>query len=93
VHPLNRIISYYQAGIMRIDYGSHDNKNNKIKLNKKLYGCPTCLKSRYVVLSSTIKYKRYHYRELYCHLCNISFSPIHAVTPFELKEYSNNMKM
>jgi transcription elongation factor Elf1 len=77
---------------MQIDYRNHD-KKSKIKLNKKLLGCPTCRRSRYVVLTSTIKDKRYHYRELYCHSCNISFSYIHAVTPFELKEYSNNMKM
>jgi hydrogenase maturation factor HypF (carbamoyltransferase family) len=78
---------------MQIDHGNHDDNNNKIKLNKKLRGCPSCRKSRYVVLSSTIKDKRYHYRELYCHLCNISFSYVHAVTPFKLKEYFNNMKM
>jgi len=79
---------------MQIDYGNHDNNNNnKRKLDKKLYGCPTCHRSIYVVLTSTIKDKRYHYRELHCHSCNISFSPIHAVTPFELNELSNNMKM
>jgi hypothetical protein len=72
---------------MQIDDSSND---NKIKLNRKLYGCPACHKSRYVVLTSTIKDKRYRYRELYCYLCNISISYIHAVTPFELKEYSNN---
>ncbi len=76
---------------MQIDYGNKN--NNKIKPDKKLYGCPTCRKSRYVVLTSTIKDKRYHYRELYCHSCNISFSSTHAVTPFELNELSNNMKM
>ena len=75
---------------MQVDYG---NNNNKTKINRRLCGCPTCHKSRYVVLSSTIKDKRYHFRELYCHLCNISFSYRHAVTPFELSEYSNNMKM
>jgi transcription elongation factor Elf1 len=69
---------------MQRDY-SNDN-GNKRKLDKKLFGCPACDMSRYVVLTSTIKDKRYHYRELYCHLCNISFSPVHAVTPFELKE-------
>jgi transcription elongation factor Elf1 len=74
---------------MRID---HSNNNNKTKLNRRLRGCPTCHKSRYVVLSPTIKDKHYHYSELYCHLCNISFSLVQAVTPFEL-EYSNNMKM
>lgn len=72
---------------MQVDQG------NKAKLNRRLYGCPTCHKSRYVVISSTIKDKGYHYRELYCHLCDILFSYRHAVTPFELREYSNNMKM
>ena len=77
---------------MQVDYGN--NNNNRIKkINRRLCGCPTCRKSRYVVLSSTIKDKRYHFRELYCHLCNISFSYVHAVTPFELREYSNNIKM
>ena len=75
---------------MRVD---HSKNNNKTKLNRRLCGCPTCHKSRYVVLSSTIKNKPYHLRELYCHLCNISFSYVHVVTPFELREYSNNMKM
>ena len=41
--------------------------------------------SRYVVLTSTIKDKRYYYRELYCHSCNISFSPVHAVTADDWK--------
>ena len=76
---------------MQIDHGNQD--NNKIKLNKKLLGCPTCRKSRYVVLSSTIEDKRYHYSEVYCHSCNISFSYVHTVTPFELKEYSNNIEI
>ncbi len=74
---------------MRVDYRN----NNKTKLNRRLCGCPTCHKSSYVVLSSTIKDKHHHYRELYCHLCNVSFSSVQAVTPFELREYSNNMKM
>ena len=78
---------------MQIDYGNYDNNDNKTKLNRKLSGCPVCHKSSHVVLTSTIKDKRYHYRELYCHSCNISFSPVHAVIPCELKEYSNNMKM
>ena len=64
---------------------SKDN-DSKRKLDKKLLGCPACKKSRYVVITSTIKDKRYHYRELYCHLCNISFSPIHAVIPVGLKD-------
>jgi transcription elongation factor Elf1 len=68
---------------MHVHYG---NNNDKRKLNKKLFGCPACHKSRYVVLTSTIKDKFYHYRELYCHSCNILFSSIHAVTPLELKE-------
>ena len=79
----------YQAIRMRVDH----NNSNKTKLNRRLCGCPTCHKSSYVVLSSTMKDKHYHYRELYCHLCNISFSSVQAVTPFELREYSNNMKM
>jgi len=75
---------------MHVDHGDN---NNKSKLNRRLYGCPTCHKSRYVVISSTIKDKGYHYRELYCHLCDILFSYRHVVTPFELRECSNNMKM
>jgi transcription elongation factor Elf1 len=71
--------------IMQIGY-SNDNDKNKRKPDKKLFGCPACHTSRYVVLTSTIRDKRYHYRELYCHSCNISFSPHHAVSPFELKE-------
>jgi transcription elongation factor Elf1 len=70
--------------IMQIGY-SNDNENKR-KLDKKLFGCPACHTSRYVVLTSTIKDKRNDYRELYCHSCNISFSPHHAVSPFELKE-------
>ena len=77
---------------MQVDDDSN-NDNNKLKQNRRLYGCPTCHKSRYVVLTSTIKDKRYHYRELYCHSCNISFSYIHAVTPSELKEHSSNVKI
>ena len=76
---------------MQVDHGNNNNKTKKI--NRRLCGCPTCHKSRYVVLSSTIKDKGYHYRELYCHLCDILFSYRHVVTPFELREYSNNMKM
>jgi hypothetical protein len=66
---------------MQVDYSNDNNNNNsKIKQDKKLLGCPDCFMSRYVVLRSTIKDKRYHYRELYCHSYDISFSPIHAVT-------------
>jgi transcription elongation factor Elf1 len=65
--------------------GYNDDKGKR-KLDKKLFGCPACHASRYVVATSTIKDKRYHYRELYCHSCNISFSPVHAVTPIELNE-------
>ena len=68
---------------MQIDCS--DNKNSK-GLNKKLLGCPACHSSRNVVLTKTIQNKYYHYRELYCHFCNIVFSPIHAVTPIEVKE-------
>jgi hypothetical protein len=68
---------------MQIGYS---NDKGKGKLEKKLFGCPACHVSRYVVVTSTIKDKRYQYRELYCHYCNISFSPAHAVTPIELKE-------
>ncbi|HET7390809.1 MAG TPA: hypothetical protein VFJ51_08285 [Nitrososphaeraceae archaeon] len=72
---------------MQTDHRGNYESNKKIKLDKKLLGCPACGTSKYVVLTSTIKDKRYRYRELHCHSCNISFSPIHAVTPFELKEY------
>jgi transcription elongation factor Elf1 len=65
--------------------GYNDDKGKR-KLDKKLFGCPACHASRYVVATSTIKDKRYHYRELYCHSCNITFSPVHAVTPIELNE-------
>jgi transcription elongation factor Elf1 len=65
--------------------GYNDDKGKR-KLDKKLFGCPACYASRYVVATSTIKDKRYHYRELYCHSCNITFSPVHAVTPIELNE-------
>jgi len=72
---------------MQVDYSNDNNNNNsKRKLDKKLLGCPACYMSRYVVLTSTIKDKRYHYRELYCHSCNISFSPVHAVIPSELEQ-------
>ena len=67
-------------------HNSNNSNNNKKKLDKKLFGCPVCHKSRYIVLTSTIKDKHYHNRELYCHSCNILFSSIHAVTPLELKE-------
>jgi hypothetical protein len=77
---------------MQVDDASKNN-NNKLKQNRRLCGCPTCHRSRYVVLTSTIKDKRYHYRELYCHLCNITITYIHAVTPVELKEHCNNAKM
>ena len=77
--------------LMHIDYGTHDNNKNKTNLNKKLLGCPTCRKSRYVVITSTYKNKPFHPRELYCHSCDISFSSLKAVTPFELDELSNNM--
>jgi transcription elongation factor Elf1 len=86
------MISSWQEELMQIDYGNHD-KKSKIKLNKRLLGCPTCRKSRYVVITSIDKDKRYHYLELYCHSCDNSFLPIDAVTPFELNELSNNMKM
>ena len=67
---------------MQIDYDDR----KKVTLNKKILGCPICHSSRYVVLTESIKDKYYHYRELYCHLCNILFSPIHATTPVEIKE-------
>ena len=69
---------------MQIDF--IDNKNVKKELNKKLLGCPACHSSRYVVLTKNIKDKLYHYRELYCHFCNIVFSPMHSVTPKEINE-------
>jgi uncharacterized protein YbaR (Trm112 family) len=55
-------------------------------LNKRLFGCPTCKRARYVVLTQNIKDKYYHYRELYCHSCNILFSSVQAVMPAEIKE-------
>jgi hypothetical protein len=70
---------------MRIDCGDND-KSTKIGLNKKLQGCPRCHSSRYVVLTKNIKDKSYRYREIYCHFCDIVFSPIHAVTPIEINE-------
>lgn len=69
---------------MQIDCS--DKKNFKKRPNKKLLGCPTCHSSRYVVLTENIKDKIYHYREIYCHFCNIVFSPMHAVTPIEINE-------
>ena len=54
-------------------------------INKKLFGCPVCQRPYYVVLTENIKNKYYHYRELYCHSCNVLFSPIHAVAPIEPK--------
>lgn len=52
----------------------------------------TKFEARYVFLTSIIKDKHYHYRKLYCHSCTISFSPHHAVSPFELKDSNRNMK-
>jgi hypothetical protein len=70
---------------MWIDF-TNNNKNIKKGQNKKLLGCPSCHNSRYVILTENIKDKIYHYRELYCHFCNIVFSPTHAVTPIELND-------
>jgi hypothetical protein len=64
---------------MRI--GSH--KDKKKVFDKYLYGCPTCHLSRYVILSENIQDPAYHKYELYCHSCNVVFSPLHAVLPLE----------
>lgn len=64
---------------MRID----SNKDKKKVFDKYLYGCPTCHLSRYVILSENIPDPAYHKYELYCHSCNVVFSPIHAVLPLE----------
>ena len=59
------------------------NKDNKKIFDKYLYGCPTCHLSRYVILSENIQDPAYHKYELYCHSCNVVFSPLHAVLPLE----------
>ena len=59
------------------------NKDKKKVFDKYLYGCPTCHLSRYVILSENIQDPVYHKYELYCHSCNVVFSPIHAVLPLE----------
>jgi hypothetical protein len=58
-------------------------KDKKKIFDKYLYGCPTCHLSRYVILSENIQDPAYHKYELYCHSCNVVFSPIHAVLPME----------
>jgi hypothetical protein len=58
-------------------------KDKKKVFDKYLYGCPTCHLSRYVILSENIQDPAYHKYELYCHSCNVVFSPIHAVLPME----------
>jgi hypothetical protein len=58
-------------------------KEKKKVFDKYLYGCPTCHLSRYVILSENIQDPAYHKYELYCHSCNVVFSPIHAVLPME----------
>ena len=61
--------------------------NNKRKIfDKYLYGCPFCRLSRYIVLSENIKDPRYHKHELYCHNCNVVFSPAHSVLPLEFNK-------
>ena len=40
-------------------------------INKKLFGCPVCQRSYYVVLTENIKNKYFHYREL-THTCSCS---------------------
>jgi hypothetical protein len=59
------------------------NKDKKKGFDKYLYGCPTCHLSRYVILSENIQDPAYHKYELYCHSCNVVFSPMHAVLPLE----------
>jgi hypothetical protein len=59
------------------------NKDKKKVFDKYLYGCPTCHLSRYVILSENIQDVAYHKYELYCHSCNVVFSPMHAVLPME----------
>jgi hypothetical protein len=59
------------------------NKDKKKIFDKYLYGCPTCHLSRYVILSENIQDPAYHKYELYCHSCNVVFSPTHAVLPME----------
>ena len=58
--------------------------NHENLLANRLFGCPLCYLSRYVVLTKEIKDKSFHHNELYCHSCNILFSMIHSVPPFEL---------
>lgn len=58
-------------------------KDKKKVFDKYLYGCPTCHLSRYVILSENIQDPAYHKYELYCHSCNVVFSPLHAVLPLE----------
>jgi hypothetical protein len=36
-----------------------------------------------VILSENIQDPAYHKYELYCHSCNVVFSPMHAVLPME----------
>jgi hypothetical protein len=59
------------------------NKDKKKVFDKYLYGCPTCHLSRYVIFSENIQDPAYHKYELYCHSCNVVFSPLHAVLPLE----------
>ncbi len=59
------------------------NNDKKKVFDKYLYGCPTCHLSRYVILSENIQDPAYHKYELYCHRCNVVFSPMHAVLPME----------
>ena len=59
------------------------NNDKKKVFDKYLYGCPTCHLSRYVILSENIQDPAYHKYELYCHSCNVVFSPLHAVLPLE----------
>jgi len=59
-----------------------ENKTNFSKgLNKRLFGCPKCQSSNYLVLAKSIMKRYYPSRELYCHFCNIVFSRIQAVSP------------
>lgn len=64
---------------MNIVFGH--NMNFKNGLNKRLFGCPICQSSNYLIFTKIIVNRHPNSRDLYCHYCNIAFSRTQAVTP------------
>jgi|GEM_PF-3875563 transcription elongation factor Elf1 len=68
--------------MLSVDYTKKKTKINP--QNKKFLGCPLCHSSKYVVFTSSIPNTKYQVHELYCHGCNVIFSPSNATLPIEI---------